>query len=104
MLRSLLSVLQSLLVLLGQPVFQRLQLLAGDYRGAVRGRWYALIIPACPFAGGIGPIGPHQPVADVVQLLDHLQGVELADRAGIVDGLVADLLDHPCLLEDGLGQ
>lgn len=43
-------------------------------------------------------------MAEVVQVLDGLQGVVWADRALAVDGEIPGLLDQARLLEDRLGQ
>lgn len=43
-------------------------------------------------------------MAEMVQLLDDLEGIELPHRPGVVHRLIAYLLDDPRLLEDGLGK
>ena len=91
--------LEGVLGLLFQLLFQCLQFLARDDRSAGDRLRHPCIRPRGTLAGDLRCIGAGEPVAEVVQLLDHLHGVLLADRALFVGGLISHLLDDPGFLE-----
>ena len=99
-----LLLLERRLVLLGELRLERFQLLARNRLScSQRFRQMVRVEGQSPL-GCTGCVGTHQPVAEMVQLPDHLKGVVLLDRLRPVDRLVPLLLDHPRLLEDRLGK
>ena len=95
----LLLALEGLFGLLLQLLFQCLQFLARDDCRAGDRLGHAGIRPCRTLAGNLRRVGAGEPVAKVMQFLDHLHGVLLAHRLLLVDGLISDLLDDPGFLE-----
>ena len=91
-------------VLFGQSLFEGDEVVARDDAGGVDRLGHAFVLPCGALARGVGRVRAHEPVADVVEFLDDAHGVELADGARFVNGLVALSLDDAGFLVDGLGQ